>query len=418
MVSVKRITPSIFLQSLSIVLSPLYILRWKVFFVPTTLLEILILVTVLVTAVEFFKSGGSLEKLKSRYSYLILFFCLAAFVACFFSNDVLGGLGIFRAYFIEPVLFFYCLVYSSRKYGYKFIIYSLLAVGFWLAVLSLFQKLTGRFSLAPNEIVQGRVSGVYNSANSLALFITPIALLALSLFLTSKGYLKILHLMLFIFYSLVVVFSKSKGGVIAESISLGVFVYAILSIKNTFLRKIWVVVPISIFIVISAFLFITFKTYTSNLTDFNQQYIQGDTLQIRYFIWIGTATLLKEHPIFGAGLNGFKDAYAYKYKLPEYPEDFQYPHNLLLTFWSETGVLGLFAFLLIMVESLSLLIRNLNQSKQPMLGAALIAVLAYIFIHGIVDVPYFKNDLSMEFWVLIALIEIWSRQTYLKVKTT
>ncbi len=414
MVSVKSIHLSVLLQSLTIVLSPLYILRWKVSFIPTTLLEVLILAAVLVTGFEAMRERDLLGKLKNKYNFLILVLCLAALIECFFSNDFWGGLGIFRAYFIEPVLFFYCLVYSSRKYGFKYILNSLLAVGFWLSVLSLVQKLTGSFSLAPNEIIQGRVSGVYNSANSLALFLTPIAILALSLFLTSRGYLKILYLLLFVFYSLIVIFSKSKGGIIAESVSLMVFVYVISSLGRAFLRKIWVAVPLAILAVIAVFLYITFQTYASSLTDFNEQYIQGDTLQIRYFIWVGTATLLKDHPVFGAGLNGFKDAYAQKYRLPEYPEDFQYPHNLLLTFWSETGILGMSAFLLILVESFSPLIRNITKSKQPMLGAGLIAVLTYLFVHGVVDVPYFKNDLSLEFWVVVALIEIWSRPNFLK----
>ncbi|MFI5205336.1 MAG: O-antigen ligase family protein [Candidatus Paceibacterales bacterium] len=409
MVLVKGIRPSVLLQSLTIILSPLYILRWKIWFIPTTLLEVLILATVIVTAAEALHYGRLLDKLKNKYNYPILVLLIAALTACFFSNDFFGGLGIFRAYFIEPILFFYCLIYSSRKNGYKYILYSLLTAGLWLSILSLFQKLTGSFSLAPNEIIQGRVSGVYNSANSLALFIVPTAIISLALFLTNKGYLKIIYLILFIFYSLIVVFSKSKGGIIAESISLVVFVYSLSSLKNELMKRVWLVVPLAILITTAVFLFMTFQTYNSSSVNFNEQYIQGDTLQIRYFIWVGTASLLKDHPIFGAGLNGFKGAYAAKYRLPEYPEDFQYPHNLLLTFWAETGILGLFAFMLIIVESFSVLIRNLDKSKIPVLGAGLIAVLTYIFVHGIVDVPYFKNDLSLEFWVFMALIEIWSR---------
>ena len=34
------------------------------------------------------------------------------------------------------------------------------------------------------------------------------------------------------------------------------------------------------------------------------------------------------------------------------------------------------------------------------------AALSAILIHGLVDTPYFKNDLSIIFWVLIALLII------------
>ena len=29
--------------------------------------------------------------------------------------------------------------------------------------------------------------------------------------------------------------------------------------------------------------------------------------------------------------------------------------------------------------------------------------LVAVVIHGLIDVPYFKNDLSLEFWILLAL---------------
>ena len=33
----------------------------------------------------------------------------------------------------------------------------------------------------------------------------------------------------------------------------------------------------------------------------------------------------------------------------------------------------------------------------------IMAAIIYMFIHGIVDVPYFKNDLSTQFWVFLAI---------------
>jgi hypothetical protein len=38
------------------------------------------------------------------------------------------------------------------------------------------------------------------------------------------------------------------------------------------------------------------------------------------------------------------------------------------------------------------------------LGAGLIVMLVVFFIHGLIDVPYFKNDLAMLWWVMAALI--------------
>ena len=120
--------------------------------------------------------------------------------------------------------------------------------------------------------------------------------------------------------------------------------------------------------------------------------------------------MLHDHPVFGAGLNGFKTLYADAYKPSQYKEAFQYPHNILLTFWAECGILGLIAFLLLISKLFILLIRNLS-SRDILLGAGLLASFVYIMIHGAVDEPYFKNDLSFEFWVFVALIEIWTARS-------
>jgi O-antigen ligase len=117
--------------------------------------------------------------------------------------------------------------------------------------------------------------------------------------------------------------------------------------------------------------------------------------------------MLKDHFVFGAGLNGFKTLYSNQYRPIQYQEQFQYPHNILLTIWTEMGILGLFSFLLILVELYSVLIRRLQNNHAPILGAALLGILSYWMLHGMVDVPYFKNDLSVEFWVVAALIESW-----------
>ena len=39
-------------------------------------------------------------------------------------------------------------------------------------------------------------------------------------------------------------------------------------------------------------------------------------------------------------------------------------------------------------------------------GAGLLGSLTVLVVHGLVDVPYFKNDLSFLFWIIIAVIFI------------
>lgn len=410
---------SLILQSLTIIASPLYILRLH-FIIPTTLLEILILATVLVSLIEFARDGWSFRKLRTHFDLIILLFLVSGVVSVFVSVDFLGGLGILKAYFVEPILFYYCLVYTSYRYGSKYILLSGLVSGIWLSGMAVLQKVTGSFTLAPYEIVLGRVTAVYNSANSLALYLGPLAILALALFLEMMvqkekekidvNLQRVFFLLIFLLFVVVIIWTKSRGGMIAEAISLLIFSYAVFSSKLKILQRVWYIIPALSFSLIAVFLYLVYLNYNFIPPDYGKPYTRGDTLQIRYFIWAGTINMLKDHPIFGAGLNGFKTLYSNQYRIPQFQEQFQYPHSLILTFWTETGLGGLTILIALMVESFSVILRNIVESRRVILGAGLLAILSYEIIHGVVDVPYFKNDLSLEFWMVVGLIEIWSRK--------
>ncbi len=408
-------------QSITIIVSPLYILRadpvipFTKIQIPTTFLEVLILFTVILTLIDFIKSGAKIRNLRTSFDLPIIIFLLSAILAVLISVDFKGGLGILKAYFIEPILFYYCLIYQLRKNNNFFIISSLFIAGIWVSALSLVQKVTGGFTLAPHELAQGRVSAVYNSANSLALFLGPIIILSFWFFLKKRFQYRIIGLSVLAFFLLDFIWTKSRGGLISLVASLIIFMYFFtidrylkpaVSLKR--LKRIWFV-PILI-AVIASLIFLSNFYQKTNFIPFNhgQPYTQGDTLQIRYFIWAGTMKMLKDNFVFGVGLNGFKTVYTNRYRLPQYQEQFQYPHNLLLTFWTEMGLFGLFAFLLIIVRSFRLIIEKFLISKENNLfGITLLGILSYWLIHGLVDVPYFKNDLSLQFWIIISMINYW-----------
>lgn len=403
------------LLSLTIILSPLYIWRSFLilpkiqFYLPITFLEILIIMSLLTTMIVFILGRYSLKDLKTSMDVYIGLFVVAALVALSTSYDLIGGLGIFKAYILEPVLFYYALSFVSKKQGYRFIINSLIISACWLVGLGFLQKVFGLVVFAPIEQQQGRITAVYNSANSLALYLGPLALLTFSRFfvLSANRPFKYWYLIIFCLIMLVFYFTKSRGGLLAMIGALSVFTFAVVTIKYQLVRKYWLIAPTIVGVCLLAFFIYMYNNYDFFRIDYSRPYTEGDTLQIRYFIWGGTVNLLKDHFVFGAGLNGFKTLYSNQYRPVQYQEQFQYPHNILLTFWTEMGILGLFSFLLIMVNLYSMLIRNLIKSSSPILGAALLGVLSYWVLHGMVDVPYFKNDLSIEFWVIAALIEQW-----------
>ncbi|MBI4040215.1 O-antigen ligase family protein [Candidatus Daviesbacteria bacterium] len=393
------------LQVITIIVAPLYIVRFRIASVPSTLLELSLLVTILIFGIEVIRSRAKLSDLRTNFDIPIAIMLIATTVAVFVSYNFYGGLGILKAYFIEPILFYYSLVFSIKKFGGKFILWALALTVLWLDGLALLQKLTHNYSLAPNETALDRVTAVYNSANSLALLLGPITLLALALFLIFKGRMRLFWGGIFLVNTLVIVLTKSRGGQLAEISALLVFVYLIYSFTNRFIKKVWYVLPIMLALLVLGYFFYLYDTHNLIPSTSGQPYTRGDTVQIRYFIWAGTVNLLKDHPILGAGLDGFKTLYSNQYRITQYQEEVQYPHNIVLTFWAETGILGLAALVYLCVVYLNRVIGKMYQNKDILFGVGLVAALVYLLVHGLVDVPYFKNDLSLEFWLLFALAE-------------
>ena len=88
-------------------------------------------------------------------------------------------------------------------------------------------------------------------------------------------------------------------------------------------------------------------------------------------------------------------------------EIYMYPHNIFLNFWSELGIVGALLFCWIIAKFLwqsgkLFLLEKDNNNRFIALG--LLTSMIVLVVHGLVDVPYFKNDLSALFWISIAML--------------
>ncbi len=108
---------------------------------------------------------------------------------------------------------------------------------------------------------------------------------------------------------------------------------------------------------------------------------------------------ISEAPITGLGLTGFAKNWQRLNTDAGLTESHNFPHNIFLDFWIETGLFGLFSF----VGLVFLFIKNglKNRSDLFKLGTALF--LTALIFQGLVDNPYFKNDLAMVFWIILSL---------------
>jgi O-antigen ligase len=81
-----------------------------------------------------------------------------------------------------------------------------------------------------------------------------------------------------------------------------------------------------------------------------------------------------------------------------------YAHNIFLTTWSEVGLIGMIAFAVILFGLMWRAWRSVDSARdtRPLLWGLFAAWVVFV-VHGLVDSPYWKNDLSLEFWILAGL---------------
>ena len=108
--------------------------------------------------------------------------------------------------------------------------------------------------------------------------------------------------------------------------------------------------------------------------------------------------------IFGSGLSGFKQGITPYKDVSNYHEDLIYPHNIFLNFWTETGLLGLVAITWLILDWALRTYRTMQlQTIYRPYYLGLAAASVTIFVHGMLDVPYFKNDLAFMTMAFIGL---------------
>src|SRR5207249_3460923 len=86
--------------------APLYVVRWHIGPVPTTLLEELILVTLALYAVTLWRHHSPVPG-RTPFEIPVAMLVLAGIIGTFVAPDHRGAVGIFRAYLVEPIAMFY-----------------------------------------------------------------------------------------------------------------------------------------------------------------------------------------------------------------------------------------------------------------------------------------------------------------------
>jgi putative inorganic carbon (hco3(-)) transporter len=122
---------------------------------------------------------------------------------------------------------------------------------------------------------------------------------------------------------------------------------------------------------------------------------------IRVDLWLSSLAMARDHPLLGVGLDNFTYLYQQVYIRDGGTAEpyLSHPHNWLLHWWLELGVLGLIGFVWFVARFFQLASR-----RRDWIVAGAAGVMADILVHGLIDQSYFLVDLAYIFWMALLLV--------------
>ncbi|MBU0533505.1 MAG: O-antigen ligase family protein [Candidatus Omnitrophica bacterium] len=201
--------------------------------------------------------------------------------------------------------------------------------------------------------------------------------------------------------------SLSRGPWLATVLVL--IIYIIFNLKRDWKR------PIGTFLLILVMFIALFipnpKTHTSQIGRFNidfrmaRQERSTQSIAERLKTWKAAINMFVDHPVFGIGLCQFQNSYKTQYAPSDaIRRDLPGAHNNFLQFLSETGLLGISGFL-VMVGYLLFSLSRLAFYKRPnyWLVAALLMILSEVFFHGMTDYTFYTSLVARIYFFVLGV---------------
>jgi len=351
---------------------PLYLLKFSIFGIPTTVLEMMICILFLVWILNefhhllfchfepvkvrnlkailhrnniYFKAVfGFLnrfahfemtkrDKTLNVLNFGIVLLFLGLTISTLNSSDFKTSLGIFKGWFIDPFLFF--LVFTNVIKKEKHIILSLkilLASGIAVSLISIF------YLLNSNLTFDGRLKAFFLSPNHLAMYISPACLIALFFLLSKLSFpqrresiatINIQYLIFLIIILIPLYFTYSYGAFLGISAGIIWLFYKIYKSKLSFPRRRESIATInnklynksktkeqinfkssSFLRILIGVILISFIIFTtSNKLDQIINSENRSSFHSRLMVWNASVEIIKDSPFFGIGPGTFQDVY-------------------------------------------------------------------------------------------------------------
>ncbi len=303
--------------------------------------------------------------------------------------------------------------------AFRSAIWTLIVVGIFLGTISVYQYFTGTFDHVYGGFAQAsiqqivgtsdnyRIGGPIGDPNFFAQIMIVLVPLGLERGLNDKNlFLKAVAFWCFAVSVLCVIFSYSRGGLLALAVCLIVW-FLLYPPKG-------LQIPV---LAIGALLLLAYAIpggYLARVQALGQFFQTQGTLRTadpsprgRISENLAAWDMFRTHPLFGVGWN------TYPYLFPFYSKEIglanvateREAHNLYLEVAAETGIVGLFAFGLILIASMGSIIRARRQFLRARLpdDAAVIAAFGVGFLGYLVAAIFIHGAFQRYFHILLGL---------------
>ncbi len=306
-----------------------------------------------------------------------------------------------RVMIFEPAAFYliFRTIVHDRKTVLR-IVGAFLLSGCAVAAIGLSQFVQGD-SIITAEDGARRLASVYGSPNNVGLFLGRCIPFALAfLVMPIKQRYRTLSFFILGILGVAVLLSQSVGAIFI-GVPASIIVVLILALGK---RARFIVLAFAILALV-AFLFSLQSERFARVLEFD-----SGTNFYRIRVWQSAMNMIADHPITGLGLDQFLYAFRGQYIMPDAWQEpnLSHPHNLILDFWVNLGILGVAVLLSLLFGFWNQVKHILPAARQqdPILLAILIGAIGSmvnLISHGMIDNSVFVQDLCYIFVMLLAL---------------
>lgn len=214
--------------SILIVLLPSYLLRATFLGIPTTLLELMILSFVAISLVKERHRLKELFFVSRLWLITIGLLIIAAIIGMVIAEDKLQAFGIFKAYYLEPILLFFVIKDFCRT---RRVLQAFGISAIFVSLFAIIQFITGLGIPIPWDI-ERRVTSVFDYPNAVGLYLGPIVILGISQLFQAQKKSKLFYfwLAVVVLSFISIVLAKSEAAIAAVVATTLLFLF---SIKST-----------------------------------------------------------------------------------------------------------------------------------------------------------------------------------------